>query len=237
LFFVHGFDLSGDVGSLSRIGASKSVLEVTSIDKSGVERLTKLGDGAIEFRTFFNDAAEKSHVALKAVPTTDIIAMYVQGGAVGDEAACLVGKQSNYDHERGEDGSLAATVLVEANAVPLEWCLMLTAGIDTFASSGAGASKNDGASSANGLRGYLEIVDIASGTPTVVIEDSPNNSTWTTLKAFAAVTAGNEPTAERVTVTGTVDQYLRLNLTGTFTDADIAVAYQRGSAKDDEDLS
>ena len=111
---------------------------------------------------------------------------------------------------------------------------MFTSGVDTQASSGTTASKNDGGSSASGLAAILEIVDIASGTPTVTIEDSPNDSTFATLKAFAAVADGAEPTAERVTVSGTVDQYLRLNITGTFTDLDYALAYRRGESTDDE---
>lgn len=240
LFYVHGYNLSGDVGALSSIRANKGSIESTGIDKSAVERLLSLGDGMIEFNSFFNDAALASHAALKAVPTTDVIAMYVQGGAVGDQAACLVGKQNNYDHDRGQDKSLVATIQVEANASPLEWCDMLTAGEDTFASSGTGASKDDGAGTSDGIRAYLQVVDIASGTPTVTIEESSDDGAgdaFTTLLSFAAVADGGEPTAERKTATGTVERYLRLNVTGTFSNADILVAYQRGSAKDDEDLS
>ena len=240
LFFVHGFDLSGDVGSLGRISASKQTLDATSIDKSAVERLLGLADGAIEFNTFFNDVAGASHLALRTVPTTDIIAMYVQGGSVGDVAGCLVGKQNNYDHERGEDGSFSATVLVEANTTPLEWCETITSGVDTFGSSGTGSSKDDSAGTSNGIRAYLQVVDIDSGTPTVTIEESSDDGAgdaFATLLSFAAVADGSEPTAERKTATGTIERYLRLNVTGTFTNADIVVAYQRGTAADDVDLS
>ena len=81
------------------------------------------------------------------------------------------------------------------------------------------------------------MTDIDSGTPTVKIEDSTNNSSWSDLIAFTGIANGNEPTAEYKTVTGTVNRYLRITTTGTFSNADFAVAIQRGTAQDDEDLS
>lgn len=92
-------------------------------------------------------------------------------------------------------------------------------------------------STRNGVIAYLQVVDIASGTPTVTIEDSPNDSTWTTLLSFTAVADGSEPTAERKTATGVIDRYLWIATTGTFTDLDLALAYRRGESTDDVDLS
>lgn len=237
LFFVQGFDISGDVGALNKISAARPVLDVTPINKSAVERVMGLADGSISFNSFFNDAAGQQHLALKAVPTTNIIATFCQAQSVGSEAACLLGKQNNYDHDRGSDGSIVATIDIEASGFALEWCQLLTAGIQTDSTASSGSSKDDSASSSNGLRAYLQVVDIDSGTPTVVIEDSPNDSTWSTLVSFTAVVNGTEPTAERVIVTGTVNRYLRITTTGTFSNCDFVVAYQRGSSKDIEDLS
>ncbi|NIV28256.1 MAG: hypothetical protein GWN58_01720 [Anaerolineae bacterium] len=42
------------------------------------------------------------------------------------------------------------------------------------------------------------------------------------------------PAAERVTVAGTVDRYLRVTSSGTFTSADFAVMVRRGESVDDE---
>ena len=108
---------------------------------------------------------------------------------------------------------------------------MLTTFLDTQASAGASASKDDGASSANGLAAVLQVNDIDSGTPTVILEDSPNDSTWATLISFGAVSGS--PAAVRSTVAGTVDRYLRVNTTGTFVNLDYAMAYRRGEAVDD----
>ena len=51
--------------------------------------------------------------------------------------------------------------------------------------------------------------------------------------ALRRVASGAEPVAERKTVSGTIDQYLRITTTGTFTNADIAIGYRRGLTGDD----
>ena len=79
----------------------------------------------------------------------------------------------------------------------------------------------------------LQIIDIGSGTPTVVIEDAPDNSAWATLVSMTAVADGGEPTAERKTVSGTVDEDLRITVTGTFTNLVLAVGIRRGESVDD----
>ena len=117
-------------------------------------------------------------------------------------------------------------------AIGMEWMTLITAGEVTFASSGAGTSRRDGASSAFGAGAVLQMREIDSGTPTVVIQDAPDNSTWATLISFTAIADGAEPTAERKTVSGTVDEDLRLNVTGTFSNADLVVALRRGTTDD-----
>uniref|UniRef100_A0A6M3XL52 Uncharacterized protein n=1 Tax=viral metagenome TaxID=1070528 RepID=A0A6M3XL52_9ZZZZ len=87
-----------------------------------------------------------------------------------------------------------------------------------------------------GIIAYLQVVDIASGTPTVTIAESQDDGVtdaWTTKLSFTAVADGSEPTAERKTATGQVERYLRITTTGTFTDLDMVVAYRRGTAYED----
>lgn len=233
--YVHGYDLSGDTGSIDNLACPRPLLDVTGINKSAFERVMGRSDAQVDWTSWFNDAALAAHAALSPLPTTDIIISYLRGTSQGDPAAMAVVKQLNYDPSRQADGALSFGVQAQGSAgVALEWGEQLTAGQDTIASSGAQASKDDGASSAAGLAAVLQVVDIDSGTPTVVIEDSANDSTWATLISFTAVANGSEPTAERKTVSGTVNRYLRLNPTGTFSDLDLVVSYRRGEAVDDE---
>ena len=236
--YVHGYDLSGDVGSLERVAGPHPATEVTGINKAAVERVHLRADGSIDFSTWFDDATALAHAALSPLPTTDVVILWALGGAVGDVAAGLVAKQLNYDWNEGPDGSLSGTVRTVGTAgSPLEWLEMLTAGQQTDSSSANGTSKDDTASTSNGIIAYLAITVIGSGTPTVTIEDSANNSIWATLLSFTQVADGGEPTGERMTATGTVDRYLRIATTGTFTDLDFAVGYRRGESTDDVSLA
>jgi hypothetical protein len=233
--YVGGYDLSGDVGAITALASPRPTLEVTSINKSAVERLMRRGDGVVEFNTWFDDAANAEHDALKGLPTADAHVMYAHGTTLGDVAAGLVAKQLNYDWTRNQDGSLQGTVRCEANASVLEWGKTLTAGVDTHAGATNGTSVDDGASSSNGIAGYLQLLAFTGTDITVSIEESSDDGAadpWTTKLTFTQQTAARK--AERKTASGTVERYLRVSSSGTFTSADIAVMYRRGDANDDE---
>lgn len=235
-FFLGGRDLSGDVGSLSNVSSPVAMLEATGINKSAVERLQGLADGRIAFNSWFNDAAGQEHAALKGLPTANVILLWALGGAIGDTAAALVAKQMNYDFARGPDGALALSVeTLGANGEALLWMNMLTAGKITHASATNGASQDNTASSASGMAAVLQLVSLATGTVTVVVQESSDNAVGDPFAAkvtFTAVAAASAPTAERLEAAGTVERYLRVITTGTFTTAVFAVAIRRGEAVD-----
>jgi hypothetical protein len=73
--------------------------------------------------------------------------------------------------------------------------------------SGTGETLDWGASGTSGAAGYLHVVARRTdSTLDVVIQDSPDQTTWTDLITFSSAT---DTMAERVAVTGSVDQYLR----------------------------
>lgn len=239
LLIVNGVDLSGDVGSISEMGIERETLDVTPINKSAHERLIGQTSGVIDFDSFFNDSstaeAQGSHDQLKSMPSGDRIVIWAKGSTVGDTAAAIIAKQMNFAMNRAADGALTQQSRFESNGFPLEFGTMLTGGIDTHASASSSASVDNGASSASGLSAYLAIKGIGSGTPTVTIEmdadDSWNGGTTTAI-SFTEVADGGEPTAERKTTTGTIQRYLRVTTTGTFTDLDFAIFIRRGTAND-----
>ena len=232
-FFIDGHDLSGDVTSVDTISGSKATLDTPVIESAGMVRLAGHGSGEISFPSGFDDVTNLEHTALAGMPTTDVVVLYTRGVASDSPAAGIVAKQINYDGSKGSDKSLTMNVQCLANAVPLEWGVLLTAGAITQSSAGSESSKDDSASSSNGIAAYLQMIDINSGTPTITIEHSANNSSWSTLLSFSAVANGNEPAAERVTASGTVNRYLRITSTGTFSNAKFVVAYRRGESVDD----
>ena len=127
-FFVQGYDLSGDVSAINNASSPRVAQEITGINSSAIERIMPRTDGALNYNSWFNDAAGQEHVILKSLPTTDSLVLWALGGSIGDAAAMLVSKQMDYSFTRGADGSLATTVDSQGNGQPLEWGVMLTAG-------------------------------------------------------------------------------------------------------------
>ena len=234
--FVHGYDLSGDVATIDNAGSPRNLLDITAINASANERLVGLSDGNISVSSWFNDSTEQEHDALSGLVTTDRIVTWAFGATRGDVAACLVAKQLNYDGSRGTDGSLSFSVDTQADGISLDWCNTLTTGKETHSSAGSSTSRDDGAGTTAGMVAYLEITDCDSGTPTVTIQESSDNGSsdaWVNVLSFSAVGYASAPTAERVTSSGTVERYLRITTTGTFSNLDFCVSTRRGTSQDD----
>ncbi len=227
-FYISGYDVSGDINSIGNISGGNSPLEVTGIDKSAYERIGGRRDGAIEFTSYFNPATDRSHSRLKTLPTTDVHLYYARGTTLGNPAACLVAKQINYDGTRGDDGDFKFSVQAQANGFGLEWGRQMTAGkrTDTSATNGTSVDFGTG-STAFGLQAYLQVFSFTGTSVTVKIQESSDNGSG---DAFADVTGGSFTaatgvTAERIaTAAGqTVERYLRVVTTGTFSNAVFAV--------------
>lgn len=218
--YVAGYDLSGDIGSLGRIGGGPEALEVTGIDKSGFERLGGTRDGSLEYVAFFNDATDRAHPRLKLLPTADQIVSYLRGTALGGQAACLVGKQINYDGTRGEDGSLTFKVDAKANGFGLEWATQLTAGKRTDGGATNGTGVDFTASSAFGLQAYLQVFAFTGTDATVRIQSSSDNGgtdPYSDVTDGVFVSIGAAPVAQRLETARnlSIERWLRVVTTTT----------------------
>lgn len=228
-FYVGGYDLSGDTGSLSKISGGAAVLDVTGIDRLAMERIGGLRDGAVDFTAFFNPTAGHAHPVLSALPRTDVGVMYLHGTTLGAPAACMVAKQLNYDPTRAASGALTVNIATQASGFGLEWGKTLTAGKRTDAAAVNGASLDGGASSAFGLQTYLQVFAFTGTDVTVKLQDSADNAAFADLSgaAFAQITGGT-PQAQRIAVSNaaTVRRYLRAVTvtTGGVTSVTFAVA-------------
>ena len=227
-FFVAGYNLSGDIGSLSRIGGGPALLEVTGIDKSAVERIGGVIDGAIEFQAWFNPAADQAHDRFSLLPSSDQIATYCHGTTLGNPAASLVYKQVTYDGNRAQDGGFTFDIQALASAgYGLEWGRQGTAGIRTDTAATNGSSIDDGASTAFGLSAYLHVFAFSGTSVTVKLQESSDDGAG---DAWADVTGGGFTaatgiTSQRIATASnlTVERYLRVVTTGTFSNAQFAV--------------
>jgi hypothetical protein len=231
--YVDGVDVSGDIGSLSRISGSLATLDLTAITQFAHERRGGIRDGAIEFSSFFNDDAGETHDVLSDLPTTDRIVTYSRGTALGGWAASVVAKQINYDPTRAADGALTNATQAQANGYGLEWGKRLTAGIAVHESNGEdGTGVDGGASSAFGLQAWLHVFDFDGTDATISLEQSSDDGS---TDAYAAVTDGaftqvtSAPFSERIQTARdqAVERYLRVSSAGTFTSISFVVAVTR----------
>ena len=234
---VAGYDLSGDISAIERAAVTRSSHPNQGINSSAIARQLLLADGALAFSTWFNDSALQEHAALLAsgaVPTTDRLALYMLGASVGDPAFMISGKQVDYAPSRGSDGALAIAVEIQGSigAAPA-WGVSLTAGWITTSSGGANASIDGGASSSAGAEAMIQHESIAGGTADPLVEDSTNDSSFGTLIAFTDVTSS--PGAERKTVSGTVERYVRgdVNDGGSLSNFKYCMAFRRGTASEE----
>src|SRR5258707_10050426 len=134
-YYIDGTDVSGDIQALGKISGGPAALDMTAINNPAFARQGGERDGSMEFTAYFNPGAGLTHAKLSALPAADVIASHFHHPAIGSDAACLNGKQVNYDPTRGTDGSLTFAVQALANGFGLEWGTQLTPGhrIDTTA--------------------------------------------------------------------------------------------------------
>lgn len=230
-FYVHGYNLSGDINSLGTISGGNAPFDVTGIDKSAYERIGGRRDGNIEFTSYFNPDTDRAHERLSPLPTTDVHFYYARGTTLGNPAACMVGKQVNYDGTRGDDGDFKFSVQAQCNGFGLEWGLQMTAGQRTDTGAANGTSVDFGVGSTTfGLQAYLQVFSFTGTDVTISLEESSDDGAG---DAFAAVTGGaftevtSGPTVERIATAAdqTVERYLRVitATTGGFSELTFAV--------------
>ena len=224
-FYIGGYNISGDVGSLSSISGGNAPFEITDITLSGMARLGGQRSGTIEFSPFFNTTAGQEHTILKTLPTTDTSAMYLRGTTIGDPAAAMVAKQVNYDWTRAADGSLTGAVQALSNGYGLEWGQNLTAGVRSDTTATNGSSIDTTASASFGIQAYLQVFSFTGTSCTVTVQDSADNAAFASIAGLGSFTAATGITFERLasTNTTTVRRYLRVATTGTFSQCSFAV--------------
>lgn len=236
--YIDQYDMSGDVNSLGRVSCPVAVQDnVQGIKKYAVERLRLKADGMIDFSSFFNIdsavGAEGAHVALAGLPLTDRQITYTRGTTIGSAAASMVSKQVNYDGTRDASGAFTFAVNAVANGYGLEWGNLATDGLrtDTTATSPAtGADLGSSPTSYSfGWVAYLHVIAFSGTSVTVTLQDSADNSSFTSLTggAFTAATARGMQRLVSSSATATVRRYVRAITTGTFSNAIFGINFVR----------
>lgn len=230
---VAGRLIGGDVQQLGTIGGGPAPLEVTDITQSAMARIGGVRDGNIEYTAYFNPSPGRSHEYLSTLPTAHQLATYLRGVGLGRPAACLVGKQLDYAGTRADDGGFTFATQAQNAQFGLEWCEQLTDGVRTDSAATDGPSLDLGTGpTAYGLQAYLHVMAFTGTDATVTLQQSSDDGAgdaWTDVAggAFTAVT--DAPGWQRIETARdlTVERYLRVSTSGTFSDLQFAVLVNR----------
>jgi len=232
--YAAGYDLSGDIGSLSTIGAPMKPLELTAIDKLAFERVPGQRDGKISFTSFFNPSISQEHTAFSALPTADVLCTYARGAVLGNPAAVMIAKQLNYDGKRTNEGNLTFDIDMVGQGFGLEWGLQLTPGVKTDVAATNGTGVDTTASLAFGAQAYLQGMAFAGTDVTVKVQDSADNISFADVTGltFTQITTSRFTQRLATANTATIRRYLRAITvtTGGFTSLAYSVVVVKNQA-------
>jgi len=231
--FIHGknctslvgeFDLSGMFTNTIFVKRRQNV-NTTTHGNDDMNYLSGLGEGSVSFQGLLDTAAGGSDAVLGTVADGS-----QRPVTISPEGASVIGQRALILHGRQGDFSPRSSV---ADAVRLTSGQTADGGANggvilhplTARTAAASYTSVDGAaSSALGLVGHLHVTAFTGTTATVKIQDSADDSIWADLVTFTAATG---VTYQRSSATGTVNRYLRVDLSGTFTSITFAVAAAR----------
>jgi hypothetical protein len=172
-------------------------------------------------------AVGAEHNDFSGLPTSDVIATYFRGSALQGPAASINGKQLNYDPTRDTTGNLTLAVEVQSNSFGMEWGEQLTAGIRTDTAATTSAAITDPAATAFGAQAYVHLLGFIGTSVTIAIQHATTSGgSYSGLLTTSAMSAIG---AQRLVVnnTTTVNQFLKVATTGTFTYAAFVVNFIR----------
>lgn len=226
-------DLSGEIGSID-VAATADTHDRTTFADAGVHTSDPgLLGWTATFEGFYDAASGtlargmESNLGLSGTGVGILSIFDGNADAVGDRG--ILGSEGVLT-QRGQPARVADLVRLSGafaarGRVGIHAVLLHPNGLETV--TGTGTSVNNGASSANGGRGNFHILppDSVTGTWTLKVQHSTNDSVWSDLITFTQIGA---TWTQSVEVTGTVNQYLRASWTE---DASGSIRFVMGFAR------
>ncbi|CAB4176409.1 hypothetical protein UFOVP978_30 [uncultured Caudovirales phage] len=197
------------------------VAETTAFGTTAKTYLSGMSGFTMGMGGMFEDTATTGFDAvvspLLGSGTLNNVAMAPNGFTIGRPAWAVSGAITSYDVQGGVGDIVQASVNVQGSDRVSRGVSLRDNTATSVAATTSEASVNNAAATTTGYVAYLFVTGVpTSGTTpsvTVTVEHSTNNSSWSSLTSFAAVTT--TVGSERKTATGTVNQYLRATATVT----------------------
>lgn len=177
------------------------------------------------------------HTVLSSFPSADTVACYFRGAAVGNAAAAINAKQTDYAFTRDTSGNLTAQVTIGGNGYGMEWGVELTPGIQTINTTGSGTVYDAGASAptAFGAQAYLQIIAFVGTSIDIAVQSSTTSGgTYTTVSGLdfgsqSAIGSFRAASTGFPLSTTTINEFVKWTATGTFSYCEFALMVCRNT--------
>jgi len=211
-------------GSISR---KHDVPETQTFGDNWRERgVVALLDGSVSFSGLFESAAGASDAVFRALLAQEagaILSLGLNGFAIGSLVDMVQIVEGTYEIPAAVEDLVTVSAEFEADDRIDLGVALHDQTAETVAANYA--SVDETAGTTGGGVGHLHVTAFTSGSATIKIQHSPDNSIWADLITF---TAAAGVTKQRIEVSGTVDRYVRATSTGTFSLTFVVAFARRG---------
>lgn len=230
--FVHGkgaavlvgqYDLSAFLNNFES-AATADTAEVTAFGASAKAYVAGQRDATLSFSGFFDGAASAVDPVLSAALANARIFTLAPAGAAAIGNRAMLAEAFETGYTVTAPVADAVNISAEAQVSGGVASGVVLANLAARTATGNTTANDNAASTAGGAVAHLHCTAFTGTDITIKVQHSADNSTWVDLITFAQLTAAG---SERASVTGTVNRYLRVNISGTFTSATFAVAIAR----------
>jgi hypothetical protein len=230
--FVNEFDFSSYFNDVSA-STTVETAETSSFGSSAKEYIVGLKDGNVSLSGMFEGTEDTGtddfFSTVLGGATKQKVIVATEGHANGYRAVMLESDTTSYE----VSGAIADVVQASAefqSSSGVEHGVILSSG-SAVTTTGNGTGVDNGASTANGGVAFLSVpTNTRNGNITVKVQQSADNSTFTDLVTFTAITSAQKTSYRVEVAAGTsVARYLRVNYTvaGSTGTATPIVAFSR----------
>lgn len=225
-FYANGVDLTGQFRKISK-KPLVGVVESTCFGKSSKEFLPSLYDATWSADGLFDASllvgSDTVLYPLLGAASSVLCTEFIGGDSFG--AYGYAWRSKNTQHELASPVNDLVPLMVGGQVDDDFERVRSIHALGAETSGSNSTSLDNSAGTTAGASAYLHAPAFTGTTITVKVQHSTNNSSWSDLITFTAVTGAR--TSERKAVTGTINRYVRTLWSGTFTSATFAVAFSR----------
>lgn len=212
----------------SDVGRTTEVHDTTTYGATAKAYIPGLRDGTMSLEGLWDGAAGAVDPVIQgylASASGQVVTVAPSGLTVGNRVLMLSSRKTSYSISDPVADLVTVAVDIQADG-GIDGGVSLHA---LTAETGAAnsASVNNGAATTNGYSAHLHVTDVTAVSAVVKVQHSANDSTWADLVTFTAATTGGGATSQRVTGIGTVNQYTRMDLSGTITSVTFGLGFAR----------